>query len=536
MIRMSSAPQKPTPMIERFMPALLIIAVLAVYALCVGAEFISWDDPVNVTANPHLQSPAMESIGWFWSNPYEKLYIPLTYTIWTILAKVSVVGAPGTEGVELNPFVFHAANVICHAIATVLVFHLLRRVARNVWVCAAGAMLFAAHPVQVEAVAWVTALRDVLSGALALGAVWMFLEAAQPVPIDNNASKNRKRLGELQAQPWARWEFYAASTLLFALALLAKPSVVAAVPLVLILHWLSPTHRWRVVIALLVPWLILALIDVLITRNVQTLGPPADGGRWWLRPLIAGDALAFYLYKLVLPIRLGLFYDRTPQAVIEHGWIWFTWIFPVVVFGLVCWFGRKVRWPVAAVLLFIAGVLPVLGLIPFAFQTYSTVADHYLYLSMLGPALALAMGMSAVSSMRIKPAALACGAMFLILCGLTVAQTRYWHDSTSLFYHAYVVNAQSPEATLLLAGQADAVGDWKTALTWYDRAAPYIPKIPSAQGIFHSSKGRTLITAKRYDQAEQELATALQYDPTNQLARYNLDVLRERRAHGTLER
>ena len=38
----------------------------------------------------------------------------------------------------------------------------------------------------------------------------------------------------------------------------------------------------------------------------------------------------------------------------------------------------------------VAGVTPVLGLVTFLFQHFSTTADHYLYVSMLGPALAAA--------------------------------------------------------------------------------------------------------------------------------------------------
>ena len=49
---------------------------------------------------------------------------------------------------------------------------------------------------------------------------------------------------------------------------------------------------------------------------------------------------------------------------------------------------------VAAVGVSVAGLLPVLGFIPFGFQHYSTVADRYMYTAMLGPALALAWGLA----------------------------------------------------------------------------------------------------------------------------------------------
>lgn len=526
------APQPPSAF-ARFLPALLILIVVGVYALAMSAEFIGWDDPTNVPDNPVLKLAGPQAIARFWSGPYDKLYIPVTYTVWTILAAVGTVNTP-SGGVEFNPFIFHAANVILHALATVLVYQILRLRIRIALACAAGALLFAVHPVQVEAVAWVTAMKDVLSGALALAAVWLFMLGVESV----NGSADGKHFDpdrDSSHRP-IRWEMYIFSLLLFSLSLLAKPSAVAAIPVVLILYWLGSDRRWKLVGALLLPWLVLALVDVLVTHAVQPIATPADGGRWWLRPLIAGDALAFYLYKLFIPIRLGLFYGRTPAAIIENGSIWFTWIVPVLVLGAIAWLGRKRRWPTAAALLFIAGVLPVLGLVPFTFQAYSTVADHYLYLSMLGPALAVAMILSVAGMVRTKAAILRWGSGFalLILAGLTVAQTRYWHDSISLFSHAYAVNPHSGEAAILLAGQYNTSADAADALLWVDRATPNVPKSNASQSVLHSTRASALLNAHRYNEAEGELETAVRLDPSNQLARYNLDVLREKRVRGTL--
>lgn len=533
---MRAVPQQKQPIqvlgFERFLPALLILIVLAAYALAMSAEFIGWDDPTNVPDNPVLKLPVAQAIARFWSGPYDKLYIPVTYSVWSILAAVGTVPTP-SGGVEFNPFIFHAANVILHALATVLVYQILRLRIRSAWGCAAGALLFALHPVQVEAVAWVTAMKDVLSGALALGAIWSFLLSMESV---HALSDSRHLERDRQSHGPIRWGMCALSLLLFSLSLLAKPSAVAAIPIVLILYWLGSDRRWKLAGALLLPWLVLALADVLVTRAVQPIVMPADGGKWWLRPLIAGDALAFYLYKLFIPIRLGLFYGRTPSAIIENGAIWFTWIVPVLVLGAIAWLGRKSRWPVATALLFIAGVLPVLGLVPFTFQAYSTVADHYLYLSMLGPALALATILSFAGMVRTKAAILRWGAgvVLLILAGLTVAQTRCWHDSIALFSHAYAVNPHSGEAAILLAGQYNTLGDVTDALFWADRAAPYVPKNNGSQSVLHSTRASALLNAHRYNEAERELETAVQLDPTNQLARYNLGVLREKRARGTL--
>ncbi|MBV8781862.1 MAG: hypothetical protein JO353_10730, partial [Phycisphaerae bacterium] len=54
-----------------------------------NAGFLDWDDNRHLTNNPLLR---LDRIGEFWSRPYFGLYVPVTYSIWTVLAVVS--GAP----------------------------------------------------------------------------------------------------------------------------------------------------------------------------------------------------------------------------------------------------------------------------------------------------------------------------------------------------------------------------------------------------------------------------------------------------------
>jgi len=94
------------------------------------------------------------------------------------------------------------------------------------------------------------------------------------------------------------------------------------------------------------------------------------------------------------------------------------------------WVARR-RWPGvwAGAVVFAAGLLPVLGFVPFAFQYHSTVGDHYAYLAMLGPALAAAWGLSRLRRDVAKRAAAAVGAV--VACAwvaLCVIQLGYWSD------------------------------------------------------------------------------------------------------------
>lgn len=121
-----------------------------------------------------------------------------------VFASASELGATG-------PRAFHALAIALHALATVAAFLFALRWARNVGVAAACGLLFAAHPVQVESFAWISALDGILCGASALGALTAFL-----------AWRDRGARGA----PWV-------AGALFALALAAKEAALA-VPLIVV--------------------------------------------------------------------------------------------------------------------------------------------------------------------------------------------------------------------------------------------------------------------------------------------------------------
>src|SRR6185437_3089833 len=76
---------------------------------------------------------------------------------------------------HLNPWLFHGVNVLVHVFSVLLVFQILKLFVRRPWVATAGAALYAVHPVQVEPVAWVSGLKDVLCGCMGLLALWQFI-------------------------------------------------------------------------------------------------------------------------------------------------------------------------------------------------------------------------------------------------------------------------------------------------------------------------------------------------------------------------
>jgi len=127
---------------------LLIVITVAVFWQVHDHEF-GWDDDINVYENPHLNPGLSPDILHFWQKPYKGLYIPLTYTVWATLARFA--RTPTTaEGTNLDPRLFHVANLVVHLLSMIVVFTILRILVRDDWAACGGALLFALHPVQIS--------------------------------------------------------------------------------------------------------------------------------------------------------------------------------------------------------------------------------------------------------------------------------------------------------------------------------------------------------------------------------------------------
>jgi tetratricopeptide (TPR) repeat protein len=140
------------------------------------------------------------------------------------------------------------------------------------------------------------------------------------------------------------------------------------------------------------------------------------------------------------------------------------------------WLARRAA-PVltAALLVSVIALAPVLGVVPFDFQAYSTVADHYLYLAMLGPALAVAW----LASRRPSGARLTTAFVVVVVALLSVrsvAQSRHWRDAVAIFSHAIDVNPRSWASHARLGEHVAERGDHPRAVAHFRRATEINPK------------------------------------------------------------
>ena len=457
--------------------ALIILTTLAFWRLTTN-DFVISDDQANIYENPHFEKDSPEGLAVLWEKPFIQLYIPVTYTVWGLLVKFSYLAGWATELADVPPLLFHGINILVHLASVLLVFNILRLLLPNASRFAAGlgSALFAIHPLQVEAVAWATGLKDVLSGALALAALLSYLLSRQP----NRTPQSKTRLDAM-------------GLVLFALSLFSKPSSAPLPFLAAILAIGMLGIPLRTTLRSLLPWFCLAIGVIALTRAIQPEHIAGTIPPLWLRPVIAADALLFYARQLLFPYILSPQYGRSPDSLLEsfnlaRGAIL---LFATLLTGTGFWLLRKKARPetfrtvVVTVGISFFAFLPVLGFIPFGHQRYSTVADRYAYLPMLGPA--------------------------LLITWLLIKNTNQW-----------ILAAASALIIILAVRTNFQVAHWKDSCAYLDNALKLRPDyyiLPSIRGILKTEE-------KRYDEAFAAFTEAHQLEPNDFDITFNLGATR----------
>lgn len=414
---------------SRFRPAplgpaqwLLASAGIAALALLVNLptlsyQFLSWDDSWYVTQNPWIRGWSSENLRHIFTEPYFVSYMPLQL--------VSYMVDYGFWG--LKPFGYHLQQILLHALDSVLAFVLVRRLFGRFWLAAIAGLLFAAHPSHVEAVAWVSARKDVLSAAFLLPAVYLYVKS---------------RSGEGRLRRWT----YLASLALFALAVLTRVNVIVA-PLFLVLVdivSLRPARRgstaWFRILVNKVPYAAIG-IGIAVVNWVVQPKTNASYARDPLRYLMLKGHAAWDYFGILTGIpRQNPIYD-TPRITLD-ALSMAIYLAGLLLLPALFWLGYRRR---DRVLALGAGWIFVMLLPALFFPVLTYIADRYLYLPSLGFCWLLAAAVLALSA-GMKPravhaatAVLLTGALTAFFAMRTARYNRVWANSESLW--SYTIEA-----------------------------------------------------------------------------------------------
>jgi tetratricopeptide (TPR) repeat protein len=398
-----------------------VIALLAalVWGGTVKNDFV-WDDHYFIVDNLAIRSlkniPAM-----FYSRIAEAShpndfpnFRPIRNVAYALLFQLGGKATP-------QPWIFHLANVLGHAVAALLLFatasllFLPAGQAPSRWAALLTGAAFAVHPAVSEVVCWAKSLDDILAAIFVLA-------AARQLLLWHG---EKRRL--------------AAALAFFAVAVYAKESAVPLAGLVFFLWRACHNLPWKRCALLTAPFLLVA--GMYVAHRDLVLGQAAQcapiSGTYAQTLLDTIPALTIYFRLLwgVPPFSI----DYTDM----HGHLRFfslsvmTGLLLLLLWAAATWaaWRREEFRPAAVGLLWLAFfLLPVSNLVPMM----QYLAERFLYLPLIGWLLALG-AVWARAPRRLASLGLA-AALFALWIPLALARQAVWRDEVTLFVRSSLDN------------------------------------------------------------------------------------------------
>ena len=506
-----SAPAARRGILLRVLPWAVAVLAAIPFLPALSAGWVNWDDPVNFTDNPHYRGFSAENLRWMFTALHAGHYMPVTwlscaldYELW-----------------DMDPRGYHLTNLLLHCLNAVLVFHLmaalLRRTAAGAtggaWVglaAAAGALLFAVHPLRVESVAWATERRDVLSSFFFLACILLYLRAAEDGP--------------------ARRRWLALSVAACILSLLCKATG-ASLPVVLLVldgwplgrlrggqgRW----RRWRAALVGKLPFLVPAVAAAGLAVLGQARGTQELAGweEYGLLPRIMQTAagLLFYPWRTLWPAGLAPLYeiDRTADPLGAARLL--SMLAVLLLTGALLAARRRWPWALAAWLAYAVVALPLIGPVQTGIQVQ---ADRYSYLSMLPAAALAAAALLRLPARRVSFSVAT--AVLLLLGAMSWGQTRVWTSSESLWRRVVEVEPASYTGHQMLGVVLHRKGRFEEAAEVFRRG------LAAREGQevteLRYNLALSLLRLGRTEEAWGEIEATLDAEPAHRGA---LEVLRE---------
>jgi len=415
----------------------LVALVVICYANSIGNAFV-FDDlqVVLIDGRPTSFSHLMRMLTSSY-RPIRNLSYALDFGIW---------GA--------SPFGFHLTNIIIHAANTVLVFWLVRRISSNRgYLPFVAAAIFAVHPIQTDAVTYISGRRDILFS--------LFYIASFHAYLSFRKSRSPKHAGLFVG--------------LWVLSLMTKEMAVSLPAVIFVWNfcdaWSDQTgstlrrsveagKRAFAADKLLYIGLIAAAAGYawyqtyLVGASLRSgyAGLRYWGGGFMATALTMMRVHAWYLKQLVLPTPIAQYYGAFDISTTLLDWrVLASLVLIVAVLAAAFALLSKNKAMAFAIFSYFAILLPVSQIIPH----HELLADHYLYLPMMsfGMFIALVSERFAVSKANSQFIYAAAGGLILVFSVMTVLRNNDWKDEFTLWQANYEAVPNSPRASYNLGNQ-----------------------------------------------------------------------------------
>jgi tetratricopeptide (TPR) repeat protein len=428
--------------------AVIIIATLAVFFPTIQNGFTNWDDGYYLVNNPDIRTLSLENISTIFSSFYVAQYVPLV--VLSFAVEVHFFG--------LDPFVIHFTSLFIHLMTTIMIFSVVKRWKFSDEAAFFAALLFGIHPLHVEAVAWTSARKDILSS------FFLFSSMLSYYRFEKDEGHHRLQYG---------------LSLLFFLAAICSKATVMFLPFFFMAESLITGTSFKRTVRNMVPFILISLFfSGLVIFSLDDAGGLSFGKKFsFIESLvIAGYDIIFYLSKTVVPVGLSSVYpfpvntngELAAEIYLGAGAF-------ILISALSVFYRRTISQYAVPLAFFFCALLPTLQLISFGSMI---AADRFMYVPILG--------------------------LLTVMASLfqRVFENRRYHQ---LF--PFIIFGGIAAAYGLVTSQRVPV--WRDSETLWTDAIKNYPEFP----ISYFSRGQYYFTLQKFDKAFSDFNTAVELAP-----------------------
>jgi len=462
------------------------LAVAVTHSPALDAKALTFDDHEYLIENQLIQHPSWASAGRFLTEVLEPSTVDGYYQP---LAMISLMLDYAVAGRTDNLRPFHRMSLVLHIVNTLLLMGLLNILFGRPWIAAGVALLFGVHPMTVETIAWVGERKTLLATFFSLLCMLAYVRYTY-------------RGG---------WKPYVACAVLYALALMSKPTS-TPLPLVLLLLDFWPLRRFgKASVVEKMPLLLIAAISVVVTvvsqRHIESSQFSAITTGQTI--LLAFHNLIFYPCHMLWPTALSSLYPFPANISLSDAFLLTSTVTCLIMVVLLL---ISLRWTRALLVGWLCFFLLLAPTLLNKSYSPSVAWDKYAYLPVVGLLMTLTWFLTCVAGdptkvrLRWRPVGLGIGIM--ASAALLIAGSRkYLQEWTTTERHEFYMLSLAPNSPVTHFGCGNLfqdTGQYERALHYYHRAISLKPDYLDAylnRGFVYDSIGDYNRAFRDYDRA-----------------------------------